>query len=169
MSDGMTIFFILALSALFFLYLGRRGQVAGKRWEDAARRVTRGPVPGYSCLPGKFVRMDPAGQPTGLRSDLTVVSMETIHANQRSRLVLTVSGGEPEDTELFTLMKTMALRLQRRTGSHVVAVQFLPEGTTDANAAVLIYSPDGRGWTGTTNGATLTVDLPGREPFRMAG
>ena len=170
MSDAL-FYLIVALVAGMYLWRSyRRRKELLARLPDAARGARVGPVPGYSRLPGKNVQWTPdEPQPPGLGKTWEPVCMETIHAGKRSRLVLSLRRiAEMAPTDQFSVMKTLAQRLVRRTGALVVAVQFESLSSYAEPEAVLIFARDGRGWTGTTTDAALTAHLPGREDFRLA-
>ena len=126
-----------------------------------------GPVPGYSYLPGKSMRWDPDDPPAGLDKAWECVSAETVNAGSRRRMVLTLRVKERDRTDQFTVMKTLAGRIQKRSGFAVVAIQVLDTNNQQVEST-LVYAPDGRGWTGTGSDAAVTAVLPGKTAFRMA-
>lgn len=167
MPDFIFYLLIIGVTAYWLWSVMRRRRAALASLPGASKGVKRGPVPGYSYLPGESLRFDPSEPLQPGLGHWEPISLETLHAGSRSRLVLSVRASEPlQGAELFTLLKTLAIRIQRKTRAQVVAVR-VEEADGEASA-VLVLSPDGRGWTGTAKEAELTAELPGREPFRLA-
>ncbi len=166
MSDAL-FYIVIIVVALVYLSRASRRRAAALRaqpaWADGARV---GPLPGYSYMPGEGVRFDPLNPPPpGLDERWKVLSAETAHAGKRLRLVFTIEADGIEGTELFTLMRSLAQRLQHKTRFHAVAVEVMGDGSP---RALIVLAADGRGWTGTTQEAAITAELPERSPFRLA-
>lgn len=163
MPDSVFYLLLVAVAAFYLTGAARRRRALMAGLPGAVPGARRGPVPGYAFMPGGALRLEADSQ----TADWKPVSIETLHAGARTRLILTVRPrGELDATESFTLMKTLAQRVQKRTRAAVVAVQLAPE-TEDPEAATLVYAPDGRGWTGTGVDAELTANLRGRAPLRL--
>ena len=169
MSDALFYLMLVVLAGFYLWRSFRRRRELLKRLPEAARGARVGPIPGYSRLPGKHVQWAPdEASPPGLGKTWEPLCMETVHAGRRSRIVLSLRRvAEMEPTDQFSIMKTLARRLVRRTGALVVAVQFESERSSTDPEAVLIFASDGRGWTGTTSDAAVTAHLPGRDDFRL--
>jgi hypothetical protein len=166
MPDSLFYLVLVGAAGLYLYSVLRRRRAALAGLPGAARGVRHGPVPGYAYMPGEVLRFDPKEPLQSGQGEWEPVSLETLHAGARSRLVLSVRvQGAPESAELFTLLKTLALRVQRRTQAHVVAVR--AEQADGEASSQLVYAPDGLGWTGTATDAAITAELAGREPFRQ--
>lgn len=114
------------------------------------------------------MRWDPDDPPAGLNKTWECISAETVNAGPRRRMVLTLKVKERDRTDQFTVMKTLARRIQERSGFAVIAIQVL-DANDKAIESTLVFAPDGTGWTGTSSDATVTAVLPGKAAFRMAG
>jgi hypothetical protein len=153
---------------MYWLAVRRQRRAAASELGGAGRGARRGPVPGYSYMPASLIRWDPSEPPIGLDDSWQAESIETLHSARRSRVVLSIRAANLTHTEHFSLMKTLAQRLQRRTNADVITVQLLGATADSEPEGMLVYAPDGRGWTGTAQEAVLTASLPDREAFRMA-
>ncbi len=168
MSDRL-FYLILAVVIGSYLYrVNKRRRRVTRAMPPLAEGEQRGPMPGYSRLPGEHIRWSPnTPPPAGLDVTWKPLSMETLHAGRRTRLVLTVELlDEISVPDRFTLLRTLAQRIMSGTSTIVAAVRMLPPGQNEADS-VMILARDGRGWTGTGEGATVTARLPDRGDFRM--
>ena len=165
MSDSL---FYLLFAVVIGLFLSARRRqrravlAASPELSDGARR---GPVPGYSYLPGSLMTWDPTNPPPGIGEKWEPVSLETLHAGRRTRLVLTIRTDESQPTERFSMMGNLAGRIMARTPVQVLAIEI--EGSGHRGSEVMITARNGRGWTGTGLDAPVTVDLADRKSFRM--
>ncbi len=175
MPDYLLILLLLGVAVAYAWRAQTRRVAVMRRAEalgEAAREAKVGPIPGYSYLPGSAIRWDPRDPPPrGLGERWRVLSVETLHlfgprGLRRARLVLRIAHEALEDTDLVQLARELAGRLARRMRVQVVAVQ-AESPRYEGDEAVLIYAPDGRGWTGMSEGAELSIHIPGREAFRL--
>ena len=127
-----------------------------------------GPVPGYVYMPGEAIRWDTAYRlPDGLGDEWWPLSIETIHAGSRQRIVLSIGHYPMERGQLFTLLKQLTSRIHMRTTVQAVAIEARLRDAGEEHVASLIYSADGQGWTGTADGVEYSCYIPGEPAFRF--
>lgn len=144
------------MNLLFWISLGAFGASAAffaKRQQTMGTpRTRKGPVPGYSISAGKDVSLNRDVVVPSL--NLQPVHLEEFHSPGRTRLILTLELEEAAtpDPRLAEHCEAIARDIQARAHAQVVVVDCLKAGRTHS---VVLWAPDGRGWTGKDSVSTM--------------
>jgi DnaJ-domain-containing protein 1 len=65
------------------------------------------------------------------------------------------------------LLKQLTKRIHQRTAFQVVAIEANLEGAGEEHMASLVFSPDGKGWTGTAQDVEYSCYIPGKPAFKL--
>ena len=161
---GMAFFIAVVLGLTLYGVATEICRDRSGRCRSLSSGTDRGPVPGYSLIPGEGLNESWLGLDSAWRAR----SLETFHG-RRTRLVLTAklmsSGFRPDRSEVREKLEHAADIICRRTGADVVVIEVTgsPEEPSGRSGWLAMRCDDGLGWSGERmHGQRLFVQGPER-------